>query len=50
MAASLGPRFRSINREEDLGVPGLRAAKLSYHPEQLLQKYTVLTKHPLGGQ
>ena len=50
MAASLPPRFRWINREEDLGVPGLRAAKLSYHPEQLLQKYTVLTKHPLGGQ
>jgi hypothetical protein len=31
--------FRFVNREQDLGVPGLRKAKESYHPHHMVEKY-----------
>lgn len=37
-AEFLPERFVYLNREEDLGLPGLRKAKMSYRPVRLLEK------------
>ncbi len=36
------PEIRWINREDDTGRDSLRQSKLSYHPDRMVEKYTVV--------
>lgn len=42
------PEFRYVNREEDMGLEGLRQSKLSYRPLRFVQKYHAVLTRPLG--
>ncbi|MCX7779864.1 MAG: phosphatidylglycerol lysyltransferase domain-containing protein [Negativicutes bacterium] len=35
------PQYAYVNREEDMGIPGLRRAKESYRPIRMIEKYDV---------
>lgn len=38
------PQVRWLNREDDMGVPGLRKAKESYYPDLMVEKYTAVER------
>ena len=45
-AQHLPPQYTLIDREEDLGLEGLRQSKLSYHPAVIQHKFTAIHLHP----
>jgi len=43
-AAGLRDRYRYVNRECDMGVPGLRESKTRYHPAYMVEVHYVTRK------
>ena len=43
------PEIRYLNREEDMGLPGLRAAKESYRPHHMVEVYQAVRREDLNA-
>ena len=44
MIAEKYPEVQFLNREDDMGDEGLRAAKQALHPSEMIEKYTVIAR------
>ena len=42
-ASILPEKYKTVNREQDLGDPGLRHAKMSYRPVNFVKKYKIIS-------
>lgn len=45
MLENIGSNYRFVNREQDLGIEGLRKVKLEYNPVRFIKKYGVAAKY-----
>lgn len=43
-------QFTYVNREQDLGIPGLRQAKESYYPHHMVTKFNSMSKPPSSNR
>lgn len=43
------PQVQYLDREDDLGLPGLRKAKESYHPDRMVEQYSCVLKEDIDA-